>query len=86
VKLVVGTGRVPGYGISGETVTPSVTMDGNWDDYAKVIYHAAKLFTVGKSGSSFSTRGYSQRSGADSDLIANVLAEVGRLDAGERCR
>lgn len=83
VKMVLSQGLVDGYAVSGEYVSPDLTMESDGLSYAKLAYNSAKVFAVALTDSSFNMRAYSERLGKPTELVGSILDEVYRMAHGD---
>lgn len=82
MKLILNTGKVPGYAVSSTDVAPDLTP-ADTNAYARLVYHTAKIFTNVMARESFNTRAFSESIGEAKELIGAVIDEVYRLENGE---
>ena len=83
VKLVVMTGKAPGYSIDGAEITPAMDATEDPSGYAKVIFYAAKRFAVNISARSIRTRAASFSRAEGRELVLDILVELADLEGGE---
>lgn len=87
VRLTVNLGRATGVSLTADglgltpTVSPADPAQAlNW---AKIVYHSAKLFIMpNASSSSFRTRGLSEHFGESKERVFELLNEIYELDNG----
>jgi hypothetical protein len=82
MKLILNTGKVPGYAVSSADVAPDLTP-ADPRAYALLVFHTAKIFVNAMQRESFNTRAFSESIGEARELIAAVIDEVYRLEHGE---
>ena len=87
LRLVVDLGKVSGividYTADDAGITPDLSPASDPQAYARLLWHAAKLFVRGLTSSSFTTRAFSQQMGQPRELIDAVIEEVYSLDNGD---
>jgi len=86
LRTVVDLGKVTGkteYAAGEDGITPDLTPATDPAAYARLLWHAAKLFVQGLTASAFTTRAFSQRVGHPTELINAVIEEVYHLDNGD---
>lgn len=83
MRLILNTGKVPGYAVSGVNVAPDLLAT-DPKAYALLIYHTAKIFTNAMTRESFNTRAFSESLGEPRELIGAIIDEVYNLENGDQ--
>ena len=86
LRTVVDLGKVTGntdYRADADGISPDLSPASDPQAYARLLWHAAKLFIQGLTASSFVTRAFSQRVHEPRELINAVIEEVYNLDNGD---
>lgn len=83
IKLVVIQGKVEGFSIEGDEITPELD-ESNAAAYGALVWHATKLVAAPLTRQAIRTRALSADFGDPRDLIHNVLIEAYRLESGDQ--